>query len=79
MAYKTGEEALSAERLMQNEIKGIWEHKGFLISRYGEHNLCRITTADPEEKLPKPLMGMFTEPELAKTYINNFLESNEKN
>lgn len=74
MAYKTGEEAIEAERLMLEEIKGIWEHRGFVISRYGEHNLVRITTADPEDKLPRPLQGLWTDLETAKTYINNFLD-----
>jgi len=78
MAYKNAEAALEAERLMQEEIAGIHEHRGFVVTRLHEYGLCHITTADPKEKLPRPLQGRWTDVVTAKAYIDTFLESQEK-
>jgi hypothetical protein len=78
MAYKNAEAALEAEREMQEDIAGIHEHRGFVITRLHEYGLCHITTADPEEKLPRPLQGRWTDVVTAKEYIDKFLENQEK-
>jgi hypothetical protein len=78
MAYKNAEAALQAEREMKQEIAGIHEHRGFVVTRLHEYGLCKITTADPKEKLPRPLQGRWTDVVTAKEYIDKFLETKEK-
>lgn len=63
---------IAMQKEFEEQTSGRTEHEGFLIEK-ATHSMFQITHLDPKKPTPKPLAGMWTSMEDAKTAINAHL------
>lgn len=72
MAYASAEKMQDAERQMQEELAGVHPYGDFIIRKQDSYGMFRIEPKEEGGKVPKVLLGLWTDQTEARAAIDRF-------
>jgi hypothetical protein len=78
MAYASAEKMQEAEKQMKAEMDGVHEYGDFIIRKQDSYGMFRIEAKDEGTKVPKVLLGLWTDLFTAQRAIDSVTENQTK-